>query len=324
MNPGDLKVIPTCCCAIACFLLIFTIIAVPMSFKALEQGRYALQLNWGTQKIKDEVLTEPGMKLVGLGNMLVEFPSTYQTMYFVADTRGIAGSETDIRRGPVKSRSKDGLEMSISMSFQWQLKKSSLRPLYDILGGGELEESLYRDEFVRFARAAIVESAAEFPAESFFTSRTLITTELEKHMKEAFNRPDKGLIMDIMGLQLREVDLPDAFDEEIVRTQENMQEVRVAEAEREEQRIGMERELMIATRRVQQILEESRGIAKRTELKNGAIVNQMLYYQEKQAEANAEVLMKFADDPDPYARLFEMMEIRAVSDHDSKKMLINM
>lgn len=323
-GPGDIKVVPTLCCAFFCFWLIFGIVAVPMSFRALKQGEYALHLNWTTQKIAREVETEPGMKMVGLGNMLKVFPSTYQTMYFVGDSRGIAGSDTDIKRGPVRSRSRDGLEMQISMSFQWQLMPDSLHPLYQILGGGRLDQSLYRDEFVRFARAAIVESAAEFPAESFFTNRSQITTLMEHHMKQAFNRTDKGLMMKIMGLQLREVDLPDAFDEEIVRTQENMQEVEVAKAEREEQRIGMERELMIARRRVEQIIEESRGIAKRTELRNNAIVSQMLYYQTKQAEANAEVLLKFADDPDPFARLFEMMEIRAVSDHDSKKMLINM
>lgn len=323
-NPAELKVVPICCCSICCFLLIFTIIALPMSFKSLEQGKYALQLNWQTQKIGDEVLTEPGMYMVGLGNMLVEFPSTFQTMYFVGDSRGIAGSETDVKRGPIKARSMDGLEMSISISFQWQLEKRSLLPLYEILGGGDLEDNLYRDEFVRFARAAVIESCADWSAESFFKNRTSITAMMEEKMRSAFNDVDRGLILKIQGLQLREVDLPDAFDEEIIKTQENMQEVEVAKAERDEQRISMEREVMVTEEKVKQMVEESLGVAEKTRLMNEAVVNQMLYYQKKQAEANAEVLQKFKDDPEPYERLFEMMELRAISDHDSSKMLINM
>merc|ERR1719482_2330660 len=108
--------------------------------------------------------------------MFVEFPSTFQTMYFVRDDRGVAEETEDddhpsIKRGPLRARSSDGLEMSVSISLQWQMDKGSLKPLYDILGGGTLEESLYRDEFVRFVRAAIVESCANFAADAFFTNR---------------------------------------------------------------------------------------------------------------------------------------------------------
>jgi len=86
---NDLKVVPLSICSFSCCALIFGIIALPFSFKSLPQVKYALQLNWHTQEISDEVVTEPGLYFVGLGNMLVEFPSTFQTMYFIGDTRGI-------------------------------------------------------------------------------------------------------------------------------------------------------------------------------------------------------------------------------------------
>jgi len=297
-----------------------------MSFKSLQQGKYALELNWQTQKIGDTVHTEPGMYWLGFGNMFVEFPSTFQTMYFIKDTRGVVDDEEhpSIKRSPLRARSSDGLEMTISVSFQWQLNKRSLKPLYDILGGGTLEEALYRDEFVRFARAAIVESCANYKADAFFTNRTTITLNMLDKVKIAFKQPTIGLDIIIQGLQLREVDLPRSYDDEIIKTQEEMQEVEVALAEREEQKVGMQRELMVAQERVLQVIQEASGQAEKTRLENEAIVTQILIFQEKQAAANAEILSKFVNDTDPYSRLFELMEIRAISSHNDTRLLINL
>lgn len=329
MSLAELKILPVCLCGFFCSALVFGVIALPLAFKSLEQGKYALSLNWQTQVIGDSVNTDPGMYYLGFGNMFVEFPSTFQTMYFVGDTRGIAKDTEDdehpsIQRGPLRARSADGLEMLISISFQWQLNKVSLKPLYDILGGGTLEESLYRDEFVRFARAAIVESACNFEADSFFTNRTLITNDMLEKVKANFARPDLGMDIIIQGLQLREVDLPNDFDEEIVKTQEQMQEVEVAMAEREEQRIGMMKDLMVAEEKVKQVVQESLANAARTRLSNEAYVKQMLIYQQKQADANAEILGKFLTDKEPYARLFELMEIRALQAHNDTRLMVNM
>lgn len=326
MGLEEVKVVPACGCFWVCAGLLFAIIAIPMSFRSLAQGKWALELNWHTQEIKDTVHTEPGLYFLGLGNMFVEYPSTFQTMYFVRDLRVEEEDEEhpSIKRGPARARSSDGLEMQVSFSFQWQLKPSSLRPLYDILGGGTLEESLYRDEFVRFARAAVVESCAKFRADQFFTNRTLITEDMFVRVRENFKKPERGMDMTIQGLQLREVDLPDAFDEEIIRTQEQMQEVEVALAEREEQKITMQKELMVAEQKVKQLRQASLGVAEKTRIENEAVVKQMLVYQQKQANANKDILSKFTNDPAPFSRLFELMEIRALNNHNDSRLLINL
>lgn len=329
MNPADIKVVPVCLCSICCFLTIFAIIALPLSFKSLEQGKYALQLSWHTQLIGDEVYTEPGMYMVGLGNMLIEFPSILQTMYFVADQRGTVTADSDvvqpsIRGGPITARSADGLELIVSLSFQWQLQEQSLKPLYVLLGGGSKVNSLYRDEFVRFARAAVVKSCANFAADLFFTDRKAITADLLARMREAFNEDEIGVQLKIEGLQLREVDVPDDYDKEIIVTQEQMQDVEVAVAERSMRKIEMERQLMLATQRVNKIIRESEANAEKTRLHNEAIVEQMVNYQMKQAVAYSGVLSKFAYDPAPFTRLFEMMEVRALDAHNDKKLLVNL
>jgi len=329
MNPSEIKVVPVCICSLCCLSLVFAVIAIPLSFKSLEQGKFALELNWHTQQIGDKSFTEPGMYWLGLGNMLVEFPSTFQTMYFIADNRGTASSDEDdehpsIKRGPLRARSADGLEMLVSLSFQWQLEKEALKPLYTILGGGTIEESLYRDEFVRFARAAIVESCAKFTADYFFTNRKDITADMLAKVVEAFNKPEIGMKIKITGLQLREVDVPDAFDAEIIKTQEQMQEVQVALAEREEQKIIETKKLMVAEEQVNRVYQEALGNAAKTLIINDAIVKQKLYYQLKQAQANANILGKFWNSTDPFARMFEMMEIHALNKHNDNRLLINL
>jgi hypothetical protein len=267
--------------------------------------------------------------MVGLGNMLVEFPSTLQTLYFTDSSRGIDSGDADpthpvIRKSPVKARSADGLEMLVSLSFQWQLTKEALRPLYDLLGGGTIEDSLYRDEFVRFARAAIVESCANFAADLFFTRRMLITEDLLRYMRKAFKRADIGLDVEIAGLQLLEVDLPSAFDEEIILTQEQIEEVNVAVAEREEKRIQMERKLVVATEKIKQVIQESLGAAEKTRIHNEAVAKQMVNYHTKQAAANTLILGQVWNSSAPFDRLFDAMELAAYRFHDQSKLLINL
>lgn len=307
-------------------MLIFTVIALPMSFKSLEQGKYALKLNWATQKLDEEVVTDPGLYMVGLGNMLIEYPSTYQNMYFVDDARVGTGSEDDIMRSGIRARTSDGLEMRLSVSFQWKLEPSSLKPLYAILGGGSQEESLYRDEFVRFARAALVESCSKFGADMYFTNRTQITMDMFDRVASAFNQPTKGLKLDIKGLQLREVKLPKAFDDEIVKTQEQSQDIVVAQAERNEQVISMQRDLAVMQQTVKRIVEEAQGTAGETLRINTAQVEQTLVLEEKNAISNAKILEQFDNTTgsDPYARLFEIMQVNAVASHSPEQLVMEM
>mmetsp|Transcript_64679 Transcript_64679/g.182350 ORF Transcript_64679/g.182350 Transcript_64679/m.182350 type:complete len:326 (-) Transcript_64679:122-1099(-) len=325
MGLQDLRVLPAFCGCCCCFWLIFTVIALPMSFKSLDQGKYALELNWSNQKIGETVQIEPGMKFLGLGNVLLEYPSVFQTMYFANNiNRGCDGDQNtadchEVIRPPIYARSADGLEMLVSVSMQWRLQPQALIPLYSILGN-----DLYKDEFVRFARAAVVEACSKYKADDYFTNRTIIKAEMIERLSDNFNQPARGLEVEINDVQLREVDLPDAFDDEIANTQEQMQEVEVAEAEREEQRIAMEREIMVATEKVTQLITEAAGEAEKVRLNNEAFVNQMLLFQRKQAVSNAEILQNFENDADPFGRLFDIMKIKAIRDHSDTKLLINM
>jgi regulator of protease activity HflC (stomatin/prohibitin superfamily) len=326
MGLEDLPVIPLCAGFCTCFWTLFTIIALPMSFRSLHQGKYALELSWTTQEVNPDPVTEPGLYFVGLGNMLIEFPSTMQSMYFAniprryitdGDGNEIESDMIEVYRPPMRARSADGIEMLVSISFQWMLEPDAILPLYRILGS-----SAFYDEFVRFARAAIIRACHEYAAEQFFVSRREITERMMQYMREDFNRPDDGMKVVITGLQLREVDLPNQFDEEIANTQEQMQEVAVAQAEREEQIIIKERETLVATEEVNAAIQVAQGVAQRILIENEATVYQIMNFQTRQATANAQVLYQFQNDTAPFDRLFETMEIRAIDTHDVTKLLL--
>eukprot|EP00747_Dinoflagellata_sp_TGD_P208889 gnl/TRDRNA2_/TRDRNA2_82329_c0_seq1.p1 gnl/TRDRNA2_/TRDRNA2_82329_c0~~gnl/TRDRNA2_/TRDRNA2_82329_c0_seq1.p1 ORF type:complete len:326 (-),score=73.28 gnl/TRDRNA2_/TRDRNA2_82329_c0_seq1:43-1020(-) len=319
MGLGELKVVPVCCCGFCCAALIFTVIALPLSFKSLEQGSYALQLGWHSQKISDEVVTSPGMHMVGLGNMLIEFPSTFEMMIFWGGRPGWKPEREGIERGPIHARTSDGLPVTVSVSFQWKLEPMALIPLYKILGDED-----YKAQFVRLARKTIVEACSHFPADMYFTNRTQITATMWELLSLTWNQPEKGLQASIQGLQLREVDLPAEFDGEIIATQELMQEVEVAQAEREKERIAFETATMVAQQEVQELLQGAIAKAEKIRLENEAVVNQIIVFQTEQAQANAKILQSFQHAHEPYKELFNMMKVRALSAHQDDKMLISL
>jgi regulator of protease activity HflC (stomatin/prohibitin superfamily) len=310
-----LKLVPLCACGCFCFWLIFLIVALAGSFKSLEQGSFALELVWATQKIGIDVHDQPGMKMVGLGNKLVVFPSTYQSMYFV-DASGPEGGD-GINRGPIHARSKDGLDMTVSLSFQWKLDASALHDFYGLLGN-----HMYDATLVRFARGAVVKSCADYTASMFFTNRTMITSTMFDNLMDAFDMP--GVSVTIKGLQLREVALPKAFDAEIGRTQQEMQDVEVARAQRQEAKIAMERKIINAEAARKKLITEKTADATALLTVNEATVEQAILWQRKQAEANRAVLNVFRDDSNPFDKLFEVMEVWAMKKHKQKKLFVEM
>lgn len=310
-----------CLCCV--FWTIFASASIGVSLKTLEQGKYAVELRWATQQIAPVPIQTAGLKFVGLGNELLEYPSTFQTMYFTANSAGVQatdkGSFKPVIRGPIRARSADGLEMYVSVAFQWRLQPSSLIKLYDILG-----EDMYQDEFVRFARAGIIKTCSNYSADMYFTNRSTISIAMLDALTDNFNASSKGLSAQIKGLQLQEIDLPDGFDAEIANTQAAMQEVEVAEAERIEKMVSMGTELLVATQEVKELLEEASAIAESVRLANEANVRQLLIFQEKSAYGNLEILKIFSAEQDPFGKLFEFMEMRAFDEHDASNIMIEL
>lgn len=325
MGLGDVRIAPCCACFVFLCLIIFTCIAVPNSYATLQRGEYAVVLNWATQELERRVLTQSGLYAVGLGNTLVKFPATYQTMYFVADKRGIGCSEDTIRGGceqmiepPLSVRSKDGLLILLSMSFQWRHRPDDLDELYALAGN-----SAYRYLYARLSRSAVIVGASKFSAADYFTDRNTISDEITRELIAHFQRPKDGIEVDIVSVQLREVDLPDPFEWEIANTQANMQDLYLAYAERDSEIVTMQQNLVVMDQTVQQMLQDASGSAAATRISNEAFVSNFQNAQLRLANAHAEILQYFANDTMPFQCLFEVIELRGLDEHDEDKMYVN-
>jgi len=323
------KAFAVLCPPICCGFIIFVICAVALSFKSLEQGRFALNLGWYSQAVSEEVFNTPGLRMVSMGNSLIEYPSTFQYIYFTSGDWNRSEGDADeaealgeIRRPHINARTQDGLNVQVELSFQWKLNPSALIALHGILRDTTYADN-YRYTFVRLARSSVIESCANFTADKYFTNRTYIKTAILEHLVKMFKQPENGLSVTIQGAQLQQVLLPPEYNEEIVLTTEQKQAVEVATAERVRETTKRQTAMLVERQAVEIAVLNARASRNATLRLNQAEVDQIRIYQSEQALANAQILQAFINDGSPFDRLFGIMEVRAMTAHSQDRVIFN-
>lgn len=99
-----------------CFIIlgIFIIgggILLAFSFKSLDATEIGLDYSW-VSKTVDKTTYKNGLHFLGIGHSFIKYPKMVQTLEF-AHERG-----ADAR--PLQSRTKDGLEVTLEVSFQFR------------------------------------------------------------------------------------------------------------------------------------------------------------------------------------------------------------
>ena len=95
------------CCAI-CSLVLVVVIFMVLSFSSLPVNTYGLDYSPITKKISPVVFSS-GFHYLGFMHKFIEYPSTMQTFDF--------SKSPDSNRGPVESRSSDGLMVNFRAQF---------------------------------------------------------------------------------------------------------------------------------------------------------------------------------------------------------------
>jgi len=321
------------CCAGCCVGWLITIIVlIASSLKTLQQGEYALQFSHWDQDITGEVMLEPGIKNVGPLNKLVRYPSVYQMVYFDSFSSNSA-SGNEVVLPPVHSRTFDGLQVYVKISFQWKLEPQHLKSIYGVLGGGEdiLDMTARPDDkpsfvsaLVRFARGTLTNVCSNYTAAQFFANQTLVEQTMLFELTKAFNQPQKGLQIAIRGLQLRSVDLPDAYEGSIADTQKEEQDFQTALAERATRIMQMERRLMQAGKLQEELRVDALGNVTAIQEENAALVQQYSNFQVKQADVYAVMLQSLVNTNDPFKALIELMRQKALKAHATNKVTLSM
>lgn len=147
-------------CAGCTGILVMIGVLVGISFAVLDTNEVGLNVNAFSQEVDTTTLWEAGTHFIGISNSFVKFPKTQQSVKFAA----AGGDDGD----PVGVRSADGLPMTISFSFNYQLalQVDSISNLY--LSFGEMPS--VHDMILRVSTNVIRSVASDFEAFEFFSS----------------------------------------------------------------------------------------------------------------------------------------------------------
>lgn len=190
-------------CAVCAFLV--PTVLLLSSLDAVEQNEYGLIYNWVTKKIGSKVY-HGGTHLVGFWNKFVVFPATVQTIEF-SDRIGYRTSES------LHTRTKEGLGLHLSISFQYRLEQEKLPELF------ALTNVMYEGLFTRIARDQMLEAASEYEGPQYWLQRQ----DIGDHMRRLVDAKLRESYASLWGLQLLVIDLPDRYEQSITETQVQQQ-----------------------------------------------------------------------------------------------------
>lgn len=183
------------CLALAIAVLAFT------SVGQVDQNEYGLVMNWVTKKIGDQVY-HGGTHLIGFWNTFIVFPAIVQTIEF--------SERPWMHTSPaLHTRTKEGLGLHLSISFQYKLNPDEIPKLY------ALTNLNYEGLFTRIARDQLLEAASEYEGPHYWQERRTIGD----HMRRLVDEQLRESYASLWGLQLLVIDLPDQYEMSITMTQ---------------------------------------------------------------------------------------------------------
>merc|ERR1719316_1589056 len=295
--------------AITAFL--FALFIIFGGIQSVEITEYGLKSNMITRKVDKEPYMS-GRYWIGPWCHFIKFPAVVKTIQF-SDSRLQSDLGFDEQGDPMlRSRTADGLDVTIELSFQYQLHQDKIYDLYTTMGAGRD----FHDLFVRVAIDRSTEIATEYTANEFFVDRTRIGKAMEKLLKADF---EERLYATIFSFQLRSDGLPDEFEKAIQKTEVKKQDVHVAEAEQQSTKVALETQLMQAQRRTKVKANKAEGFAQSVMLENAADIEQFTATQEKAAESY-KLVAKELDNKEN--ELLAYVQSRVVRDHLSDKVTL--
>lgn len=183
----------------------------------VDEKEWGLDQNTWNKEIDYNKVYGAGRHHLGVWHKFIIFPKTMQTIEFADENI-------------IKSRTQDGLAVSLEISFQYQLVKDHIPSLYK-----ELAED-YHNHYWRLARDSVRDTASFYDAIEFFHDRTEIGSIMEIGMYDTI-LPFHSVVI---NFQLRAIDLPDSFEDALERAEVARQEIEIASFEQEAARIKAE------------------------------------------------------------------------------------
>jgi len=199
-----------------------------ISVGQVDQNEYGLVMNWVTKKIGNRVY-HGGTHFIGFWNNFVVFPATIQTIEFSERPWMHTASS-------LHTRTKEGLGLHLSISFQYKLNPDDIPKLY------ALTNLQYEGLFTRVARDQLLEAASEYEGPHYWQERR----KIGDHMRRLVDGQLRESYASLWGLQLLVIDLPDQYELSITMTQVQQQLTKTRRNEQAAAGIRADTEIMDA------------------------------------------------------------------------------
>lgn len=155
-----------CCLLSLCVGFVAIIVYIAVAIEGVEPTEFAIIKNNLSQDVNREDILEGGLHWVGVFNSLIRFPSIHKSIEF----SGESGSQY----GKLSTRTKEGLDLSLSFAFQYQLRKEELPDMYLMC---QLD---YEKIYARIARNAVLQAAGDFEASSYWLNRSYVGDQMKQ------------------------------------------------------------------------------------------------------------------------------------------------
>lgn len=264
INQDVMKGLCLCICAVTC---ITGIILLILGFSSLEATEYGLDYSWLSKTINPNVYSN-GLYFIGIGHSFIKFPRNVQTIEF--------SKEKNANRPAIESRTSDGLEVILEISFQYTLQPEHLYQLYMKYSEG------YNQIIQNVAIDILTEETTGYTAYNFFMDRGRIKDDFQQSLDKALN---VTCFSNVQFMQLRSVDLPNLFEEAIQESEVKKQDIQKANAELNKVKIELDTLEKAAVIKKEATVNLAQGEAESILKQNDAEVKSLINSQNTQTDA---------------------------------------
>lgn len=209
-------------CALVVVVLVTAASLIGTSLQKLSSTEYGLQYDVHKKLLASDA-KEGGLHAGPPGFTFVKYPSTYITTNIPEDF----GGDPDLNRNGM-CVSRDGLRVQIRVTFQYQLPMDNVRKVT------KKYRDLGRWKYIVNAAAvsAIQFGCSRFETSSFQSERGSIQAEMEtalrRYLEGNNTDEDPGVYARAIGLQLRNVELPESYRQAVAAKQEAAEDIGLA------------------------------------------------------------------------------------------------
>ncbi|KAL3927509.1 MAG: hypothetical protein SGARI_005303 [Bacillariaceae sp.] len=262
-----------CCSIIVAVLVLLLVILLPMSFKKVDETEWGVQYKKYKKEL-DDAAVSGGLFTGPPGYEMIKFPSTFLTADF--DERTCV--------------SRDGLRIVFSASIQYQMQAEDVVPA--ILKYRNVFK--WREIVEQGGLSAMHHACGDFFISDFQNKRGEIQERMLENLRlKLEGDPDEedaeGVFAMAISVQLRNLELPGAYNTAVENKQAAEEDIALAIAQRKQETTKAETQLLKANEEARKILNTANNEADVLLTEANLKSNETTYAFEQEAQAIVEV-----------------------------------